>query len=203
MKILHRNVGSIMTNCYLLIDEDSRCAALIDPGENADKLAEMLHEEGVTLTHMLLTHGHYDHTTAVPALHEMFPEAKIYIHEADAMGAGSKLFPLASQVEGLCYYADGDAVEVGGLRVEVIHTPGHSLGSVTLKVEDTLFTGDTLFAGSCGRYDLQGGSYEDIMASLRRLAALEGEYTVLPGHMKPTILSREREYNMDMRQATR
>ena len=88
MKILHRPVGALGTNCFLLIDEKTNCAALIDPGDNAAQLAELVRANAVTLTHILLTHGHYDHTTAAPALAKEFPEAKVYIHEADADGTG-------------------------------------------------------------------------------------------------------------------
>ena len=201
MKILHRNVGPIMTNCYLLIDEQTALAALIDPGEDADKLTALVHEQGATLAYILLTHGHYDHTSAVPALHEEFPNAKIYIHKADAKTTSSRLFPLAAQVDALCFYDDGDILPLGGLRIEVLHTPGHSKGSVVLKVENVLFSGDTLFAGSCGRVDLEDGSMDDMLCSLKRLYDLPGEYTVYPGHMSASILSREREYNMYMKQA--
>ena len=115
--------------------------------------------------------------------------------------SGSKLFPLASQVEDLLLYDEGDTLALGGLTIQVLHTPGHSPGSVTLRVEDVLFSGDTLFAGSCGRTDLPGGSYDQMMASLKRLGELEGEFRVLPGHNAPSTLDREREYNSFVREA--
>ena len=96
----------------------------------------------------------------------------------------------------LTFYEDGDHVKMGDVDFEVLHTPGHTAGSVVLRAGDTLFTGDTLFKGSMGRTDLPGGSYEDMKASLRRLAALEGNLTVLPGHNgPPTTLDHERVYN--------
>ncbi len=201
MKIISMQVGPIMTNCYILIDEESKKTAVIDPGEDADRILAALREEDSQVEYILLTHGHYDHTTAVPELHAALPQARIYIHQADANGAGSKLFPLASQVEDLLLYDEGDTLALGGLTIQVLHTPGHSPGSVTLQVEDVLFSGDTLFAGSCGRTDLPGGSYDQMMASLKRLGELEGEFRVLPGHNIPSTLDREREYNSFMREA--
>ena len=201
MKIISMQVGPIMTNCYILIDEESKKTAVIDPGEDADRILAALREEDSQVEYILLTHGHYDHTTAVPELHAALPQARIYIHQADANGAGSKLFPLASQVEDLLLYDEGDTLALGGLTIQVLHTPGHSPGSVTLRVEDVLFSGDTLFAGSCGRTDLPGGSYDQMMASLKRLGELEGDYKVLPGHNAPSTLDREREYNSFVREA--
>ena len=201
MKIISMQVGPIMTNCYILIDEESKKTAVIDPGEDADRILAALREEDSQVEYILLTHGHYDHTTAVPQLHAALPEAKIYIHQADANGAGSRLFPLAGEVEDLLLYDEGDVLSLGGLTIEVLHTPGHSPGSVTLKAGNVLFTGDTLFAGDCGRTDLPGGSYAQLMASLKRLGELEGDYKVLPGHNAPSTLDREREYNSFVREA--
>ena len=203
MKILHRPVGQLGTNCFLLIDEETSCAALIDPGDNATQLAELVRANAVTLTHILLTHGHYDHTTAVPDLHAARPDAKIYIHEADANGAGSHLFPLAGQVPDLLLYDEGDELTMGDVTIQVLHTPGHSRGSVTLRVADLLFCGDTLFAGSCGRTDLPGGSYDQIMVSLKRLGQLEGDFYVCPGHDATSTLERERRGNPFLREALR
>ena len=104
--------------------------------------------------YLLLTHGHYDHTTAVPPLKQALPDAQVYIHQADANGAGSQLFPLAGQIDDLLLYDEGDELPLGNLTIHVMHTPGHSKGSVTLRVGDVLFTGDTLFCGSMGRTDL-------------------------------------------------
>jgi glyoxylase-like metal-dependent hydrolase (beta-lactamase superfamily II) len=151
--------------------------------------------------YIFLTHGHYDHTTAVPDLHEALPDAKIYIHEADANGAGSKLFPLAAQIEDLNFYGEGDELPLGELTVKVLHTPGHSPGSVVLQVKDVLFCGDTLFAGSCGRCDLRGGSLPQMMQSLKRLYNLPGNYHVLPGHDTLSTLDKERQGNIYMMQA--
>ena len=201
MKVKVMQVGPIGTNCYFLEDEQTNQAAVIDPGDEAGRILAALEEDGVEVKYILLTHGHYDHTTAVPELHKALPQAEIYIHPADANGAGSQLFPLAGQVKDLKQYDEGDTLTLGGLTIQVFHTPGHSPGSVTLQVGDVLFTGDTLFAGSCGRTDLRGGSYEEIMASLKRLGKLEGDFHVCPGHDVTSTLERERRINPFLKEA--
>ena len=200
MKVKMMQVGPIGTNCYILEDEGEKRAAVIDPGDEAGRILSVLREMDSQVDYILLTHGHYDHTTAVPELHEALPDAKIYIHKADANGTGSRIFPLAGQVKDLLFYDEGDALPLGALTVEVLHTPGHSKGSVTLKVRDVLFTGDTLFAGDCGRTDLPGGSYEEILASLGRLGRLEGNFHVCPGHEETSTMDREREINRYLRE---
>lgn len=198
MKVSMMQVGPIGTNCYIL--EDGKKAAVIDPGDEADRILAQLNQLDVQVEYILLTHGHYDHTTAVPELHKALPEAKIYIHQADANGAGSRLFPLAGQVDDLLLYDEGDTLPLGTLTIEVLHTPGHSPGSVTLKAGDVLFTGDTLFAGDCGRTDLRGGSWEEILVSLGRLGKLEGNFHVLPGHGGTSDLDTERKINPYLKQ---
>ena len=201
MKVKMMQVGLIGTNCYILEDEGTGKAAVIDPGDDGAAIADVLKEDRAQVEYILLTHGHYDHTTGVPDLKARFPEARVYIHRADANGAGSQLFPLAGQIKDLRYYGEGDAFPLGSLPIQVMETPGHSPGSVTLKVGDVLFTGDTLFCGSCGRTDLAGGSYEEIMASLKRLGELEGDFHVCPGHDRTSTLERERRYNPFLREA--
>lgn len=201
MQVKVLQVGPIGTNCYLLEDEKAHVAAVIDPGDEAGRILQVIKDDGVDVKYILLTHGHYDHTTAVPELHQALPQAEIYIHKADANGAGSRLFPLAGQIPDLKFYDEGDALTLGELTIQVLHTPGHSKGSVTLKVGDVLFCGDTLFAGSCGRTDLAGGSYDEIMASLKKLGELPGDYHVCPGHDMTSTLERERRSNPFLREA--
>ena len=203
MKVKLLRVGPIGTNCYILEDDHTNLAAVIDPGDEPELIQEALEKEGVEVRYLLLTHGHYDHTTAVPALHRVYPQADIYIHQADANGAGSTLFPLTGEVDDLKLYDEGDVIRLGDHEIQVLHTPGHSPGSVTLKVEDVLFTGDTLFAGSCGRTDLRGGSYEQIMQSLKRLGELKGDFHVCPGHEATSTLERERRSNPFLMEAMR
>ncbi len=201
MEVKVLQVGPIGTNCYILEDEKARAAAIIDPGDEAGRILQVIEDDGVEVKYILLTHGHYDHTTAVPQLHKALPQAEIYIHRADANGAGSQLFPLAGQIPGLKFYDEGDTLALGDMTIQVLHTPGHSKGSVTLKVGDVLFCGDTLFAGSCGRTDLAGGSYAEIMASLKKLGQLPGDYHVCPGHDVTSTLERERRSNPFLREA--
>ena len=201
MKLKALQVGPIGTNCYLLIDEATNKAAIVDPGDEADRILTTFPLRDLEVEYIFLTHGHYDHTTAVPELHEALPNAKVYIHKEDANGAGTHLFPLAGQISDLHYYGEGDKLPLGNLTVKVLHTPGHSPGSVVLQVEDVLFCGDTLFAGSCGRCDLRGGSFPQMLQSLKRLYELPGNYHVLPGHDTLSTLDREREGNIYMMQA--
>ena len=195
MKVSVMQVGPIGTNCYFLQDEESGLMAIIDPGDDWERILHQVKKAEGEVKYILLTPGHYDHTTGVPDLVKALPGVQVYIHQADANGAGSQLFPLAAQVKDLNNYDEGDTLSLGSLTIEVLHTPGHSKGSVTLKVGDVLFTGDTLFCGSCGRTDLRGGSYEEIMASLKRLGELEGDFHVCPGHDRTSTLERERKYN--------
>ena len=200
MKVITTVVGALQTNCYLLIDEETKLAALIDPGDEAERLLALVEREGVQVKYILLTHGHRDHTFAVPALAEALPEAEVCISEADAHSTGIYHYPLAELVPKLRYYGEGDELPLGSLTIHVLATPGHTLGGVTLLAGGAMFSGDTLFAGSMGRTDLPGGNGTQMFASLRRLGQLEGDYTVYPGHMESTTLARERKGNLYLRQ---
>lgn len=201
MKIERLVVSSYQTNCYLLTDETTNTAALIDPGDNAPLLCEWIREKQVDLRYILITHGHRDHTFAAPDVKKAFPEAKVYIHADDASGAGFYIYALAQYISDLCYYSEGDTLTLGTLTIKVLHTPGHTEGGVTLLVNGVMFSGDTLFPGSMGRTDFPGGSADKMYASLYRLASLEGDYRVLPGHMDETTLSHEREHNAYLKHA--
>lgn len=201
MKVITTVVGSLETNCYLLIDEETKRAALIDPGDEAERLLARVQREGVQLDYILLTHGHRDHTFAVPALKAAQPEAQVYIGEADAHSTGIYHYPMAELVPDLKFYGEGMVLPLGSLSIRVIETPGHTLGGVTLLAGDAMFCGDSLFSMSMGRTDLPGGNAEQMFASLRRLGQLEGEYTVYPGHMEKTTLSREKRMNPYLRAA--
>ena len=199
MNIKTMQVGPLGTNCYLLEDEHTRAAAVIDPGGDGARIEAQLLADGAELKLILLTHAHFDHTGGVAELHAAHPDVPVFLHPADAARLGSQVFPPIGAPT--VPYRDGDAVTLGGLTIQVLHTPGHTPGGVCLLVEDVLFTGDTLFYGSMGRTDFAGGSYEAIMASLKRLALLPGNYQVLPGHMDTTTLDRERKINFYIKEA--
>ena len=202
MKIKCLQVGPIGTNCYLLCDEDAKTCAVIDPGDQPEDIDREIRKAGLTLTMILITHGHFDHVLGVPGLLEKWPGIPVYVHEKEVNWAGAgDQYMLLAPVEGIHTVKEGDTIPFGGATIQVLHTPGHSKGSVTLKVGDVLFCGDTLFAGSCGRTDLRGGSYEQIMQSLKRLGELKGDFHVCPGHEATSTLERERQYNPFLREA--
>ncbi len=198
-------VGMIGTNCYVLGDEATNSLAIIDPGDQAYAIEKMVKASGLEVKMVLLTHGHFDHVTGLPGVLELHPGVPVYIHKADYHEAVSpnRFSNGIGTIPNVHYYADGDKITLGELTIEVLNTPGHTPGSVVLKVKDALFTGDTLFAGSCGRTDFEGGSHRDMMKSLKRLADLEGDYAVYPGHEGFSRLSHERQYNPFMKAAIR
>ncbi|MDY5611994.1 MBL fold metallo-hydrolase [Dysosmobacter sp.] len=201
MKIKTLQVGPIGTNCYILCDEKEKLCAVIDPGGDAVRVAAAVEETGCTPCAILLTHGHYDHTGGVADLQARWPEVPTYLSRRDRGMEDSYMRQLFPPVANAKDYDEGDTVQVGGITLEVLATPGHSEGSVTLRCGDVLFCGDTLFAGSCGRTDFPGGSVKKIMASLKRLGELEGDLKVYPGHMEDSTLDQERSWNPYLRQA--
>ena len=197
MKLETMVLGPLATNCYIFWDEQTNEAAVIDPGASGQKIADFLAENGLTLRMILLTHAHYDHIGGLKALHEL-TGAPVWVSTADSTD------PAGMTHGRLIYtntYDDGDELTLGSLKIRVIATPGHTPGGVCLLVGGCLFSGDTLFAGSCGRTDFQGGDSAAMLASLKRLAQLPGDLRVLPGHMEETTLEAEREWNPWMREA--
>lgn len=187
------------TNCYLVADEKAKLCAIVDPGDPDPAILKTVEEEGWTVKYILLTHAHYDHTMGVPELRKSLPGLPVLLHPGDA--EMSKPFFRIEEMGELTFIQDGDHIPLGSLDLRVIATPGHSAGSVSFLVGDALLTGDTLFQGSMGRTDLPGGGYEAIMASLKRLAALPGDYRVLPGHMGESTLEAERQGNYYIKEA--
>lgn len=203
MDIKTLQVGPIGTNCYLLCDTQAGACAVIDPGAEASRVAAAVRESGCTPCAILLTHGHYDHTGAVAQLRQMWPQVPVYLGHKDQYEAGTYAAELFPAIPDSVDYGEGDRITVGNLTVEVLSTPGHSEGGVTLRCGDVLFCGDTLFAGSCGRTDFVGGSMTTLMNSLARLGRLTGNYRVLPGHMEPSDLDTELRMNPYLIQAMR
>ncbi len=193
MTIIPLVLGPIGTNCYIVSADESREAIIIDPAEHPDRIREAL--GGKTAAAVLLTHGHFDHTGALSA----FADLPIYIHRLDAPMLSDPHLSVADLIHdrkprppATSLIEDGTVLDIAGLEIHVIHTPGHTPGSVSYLIGDALFTGDTLFQGSYGRTDFPGGSWEQEMASIRRLLALPEDHPVYPGHGPATKLSFEK-----------
>ena len=198
MKIFSMQLGMLGTNCYFLCDGQTNTCAVIDPGAAGSKVAAFAAERGYTISKILLTHAHFDHVGGLDVLHRAVPDAPIFVHRLDTdeafnMSHGKLVYTDT--------YAEGDTIAVGSLSVHVLHTPGHTMGSVCLMAGNALFTGDTLFAGACGRTDFAGGSFDGMLASLKRLGELPGDYNVYPGHDAASTLERERRTNPYLREA--
>lgn len=193
-------VGQLETNCYVVTNEDTLQCVVIDPGDESNTILDYIESNHLKCEAIMLTHGHFDHTGAVKAVAEE-TGATVYMNSRDdnRVTHSSQLNYVLP--EGGINYDDGDIIDAAGLRFEIIATPGHTPGGVTIKCEDCLFTGDTLFKGSLGRTDLDGGDMEKELASLKKLCSLEGDYEVYPGHMDSTTLQRERSFNYYCRAA--
>ncbi len=196
MKVVSLTVGPLQANCYLLIDPVTNHAAVVDPGGDAERIIRQIARHEVAATAILCTHGHPDHVMAVPTLADGGEISDVYMHPADVARISDYALPEVGQVElpELKEYDEGDQVSVGQLAIRVIHTPGHSPGSVCLAVDDenALFSGDLIFAGGVGRVDLPGGSLPLLEASLQRIVNEFPEDTVLyPGHGPESTLAEQ------------
>ena len=206
MEISVLRLGQIGTNCYIFRQDGGCRCGIVDPGDQGEQVARWMVDKGLEGSAVLLTHGHFDHILGIPGLREEWPDLPVYCHPAD-LGEGDttslfgQRFPIVRSFGNITPYQEGDVVNVAGIAGEVLETPGHTPGSVTLRAENGLFTGDTLFAGSMGRTDFPGGDEGEIMRSLRRLGELEGDYQVLPGHEGRSTLERERQTNYCLRAA--
>lgn len=192
-------LGALETNCYVVTDEKTLDCAVIDPGADASTVLDYLESNHLKCSCILLTHGHFDHTGAVDDLMAETGAPLYMCKKDDGVTIGGSYYQYNAP-KGTRFYAEGDSVCVGSLTFTVLETPGHTPGSVTLLCtqegeESLLFTGDTLFRDSCGRTDFPNGSTEQMMASLKRIASLPGDYEVYPGHMSATTLDRERRFN--------
>ncbi|MDR1736368.1 MAG: MBL fold metallo-hydrolase [Oscillospiraceae bacterium] len=191
-------------NCYIVSDGGE--AFVVDPGGGAEELLAFLRDNRLAVRYIFLTHGHFDHIGALDAVRRA-TGAQAVIHKADAPYLANTRLNASFLSEGVvCAGADitvsgGETFLLGAHETGVLHTPGHTPGSVCLKIGTYLFTGDTLFEDDCGRCDFPGGSRAEMLRSLRLLASLPGDYTVLPGHDVSTTLDRERRVNADMLKA--
>ena len=195
-------VGPIMANSFILGCDKTHEAAVIDPGDEADRILLALAESGLSVKLIINTHGHLDHVGANKRLKEA-TGAPILIHPLDA--------PMLNQVASSAAawgiaadnspppdreLEDGDEVLIGNITLNVIHTPGHTPGGISLSTDREVFVGDTLFAGSIGRTDFQGGSFETIKKSIQqKLFTLNDDVTVYPGHGPATTIGEERRTN--------
>lgn len=195
-------VGPLQSNSYLLADEVTREAALFDPGMESEAVADVLARERLTVTAIINTHGHFDHVFG-NAYFKAKTGAPLLMHRADldlvkrleeqSLYFGFRATPSPPPDR---FLEEGDEVRVGGIRLRVLHTPGHSPGGICLVTDGTAFVGDTLFAGSIGRTDLPGGSAETLLTSIReKLLTLPDDTVIYPGHGPATTIGHERRHN--------
>jgi hydroxyacylglutathione hydrolase len=197
-------VGLLEVNCYILGDEETKEAVVIDPGGDEDEILEVLKHHGLQLKTIIDTHGHFDHVDANQPLKEA-TGAPIAIHEADAamlakpsaeamFFTGNRLRLSAADI----LLKEGDILSFGNHRLKVLHTPGHTPGGISLVLEDSplVYVGDLLFQGSIGRTDFPGGSFEDLINAVKtKIFPLGDHYSVYPGHGPVTTVGQERKYN--------
>ena len=195
-------VGPIMANCFILGCEETLHAAVIDPGDEADRILTSLAESQLTLDYIINTHGHFDHVGANKRLKDA-SNAPILIHALDApmlnqLAASASAWGLAIENSPSPDRTidEGDTISVGNITLTVIHTPGHTAGGVSLKTQGHVFVGDTLFLGSIGRTDFPGGNFNTLKASIQqKLFALDDDVQVYTGHGPQTTIGQERRYN--------
>ena len=200
--IIQLPIGPMSSNCYVIYDHDQGEGAIVDPGvPDVRALIREVDQHQLHIRYILNTHGHFDHVASNSILD--LPDADLAIHAEDRdlllAGGGAPMFglPFVPSPEPALILEDGMVLAIGDLRVEVLHTPGHSPGSVCfyLPEEQALLTGDTLFASSVGRTDLPGGNHQALERSLRRLCEFPGSTRVYPGHGDATTIDRERRVN--------
>ncbi|MBR4051379.1 MAG: MBL fold metallo-hydrolase [Clostridia bacterium] len=198
-------LGDYGANCYVITDNATKSAVVIDPGVPSDELNDAL--LGFDLKCILLTHGHFDHIFGCKALKEIYPNAEICIHSDDEICLENNEMNLAGDFEetpGVVadkLLKNGDVIDFADTCFYVLSTPGHSPGSVSYvdKKNKLIFSGDTLFCLTVGRTDFIGGNFEDMMASVKKLSEFDDDYAVYPGHNRSTTIGFERKRNRYMR----
>lgn len=207
LEIFNTVLGSYHENSYLLRDIATGKTAVVDPGFYCDEYEEFLINNGVKeLDLILLTHGHFDHICGVYPLKQKFG-GKVLIHNADAVCLENTSWSLKDSVRGYeqtpltadGFLEDNEKIMLGETEITVMHTPGHTKGSIIFISEGVIFSGDTLFRGTMGRTDLPGGSTKEIFKSLRAIGQIPGEYRILTGHGEETTLSYEKRNNRYLR----
>ena len=201
IKINYDVVGMIQTNCYLIEDEATGKRAVIDPGDHSDALIAEIDKRGGTLDYLLLTHGHYDHVIGAAELCDRYhPVVCAAEEEMELLRSGicnrSSVHNIrinAFNVDRLLH--DGDVIELGESRITFILTPGQTAGSGCYLVDDCIFSGDTIFCESIGRTDFETSSPRDMVKSVARIKALDGDRAIYPGHGMFSTLDHERKYN--------
>ncbi len=195
-------VGALEVNCYLLADAKTLECAVIDPGDDGEKIIARINELKLKPVAIINTHSHADHIGADAAIKKRF-DIPIMIHREDAPNLSVPERNLSSYAGGAFsapnadrLLEDGDSITVGSLQLRVTHVPGHSKGCIVLSVEDLLFTGDTLFCGTVGRTDLPGGSDDELNRSLKKFNAFPRTMRLLPGHEKQCTLEKEYGHNI-------
>lgn len=193
-------LGTLQTNCYLVVCPETHSALVIDPADSADRILTAAQQKGARIEQILLTHAHLDHIAALPELRRV-TNAHVLAHplEASMLDQYLKLFglgpdqfpPITPDVE----LRGGEELSVGSLTGSVIYTPGHTSGGLSLRMDGVLFTGDTLFAQGVGRVDLPGGNLEVLLQSIRKLFALPDETRIYPGHGPSSTIGIEKRDN--------
>ncbi len=188
------------TNTYVVYDEKTKEGILIDVANNVDKIYNYIENSEINLKYIVLTHCHGDHTMGLKELKKLYPKVKIIIHEYDAPGLTNDEINRCSSIgiepnftEADIVVKDGDILEFGESKATIIHTPGHTKGSISISIEDALFSGDTLFKGTVGRTDLPTGSRWELSDSIKKLFKLPNNTIVYPGHGISTILQDEKQ----------
>lgn len=196
--VIKRVVAGIYgANCYIIMDEDTREAVVLDPGGDVDDIEKAIISLGAEVKYILLTHGHIDHTGGVDELHNIF-NSKVGISEKDhiLMERGTYVYGAEIAAGISLFLKEKDQIKCGNFVVECIETPGHTPGGLCFKIDNNLFTGDTLFTGSIGRTDLVGGDYGTLMESIKKKIMILPEDTVVyPGHGPSSTLAKERLMN--------
>ena len=206
MKILRIPAGIYAANCYIIYPEDKKEGIVLDPGGDVEDIITAIDSNGLNIKYIILTHGHADHIGGVKGLKNKLG-VPVMIHEKDRellvdgdKNLSSVMAMATVEIEPDVLLKDGDKIEFGGLTAEVIHTPGHTPGGICLKIGDNLFTGDTLFAGSIGRTDFLGGSYEEIIKSIKEKLIIYPDNTqVYPGHGPSSTIKNEKSSNPFLR----